>query len=167
MLERHDTKNLGLAMRVTPRPIWNGREAVNNKTICPLTVMNLHLELLDKGAAFVFYGTNLSIDSKKLDSIDSVLFFSYTEKWAALCDVEIIESNDRESFLPDGINLDNTPAFWLEEPNKYWIKISNYTQIDFESLDQFELINSNRSNSKTLGDLIASSTRFNRAYIRH
>lgn len=169
MLEKCDVENLCLGMRVTPRPIWNGKESSKSKgkTIRPLSVMNLHLELLDQGASFVYYGTDLPIDSKKMDLIDSVLFFSFKEEWAALCDVEIIENFDRGSFVPNDITLENSPEFWLDEPNKIWIKIFSYSQIDFKSLDDFKLINSNRSGSKTLGDLIASSTRFNRVYLQH
>lgn len=167
MLKKQVEENICLALRVTPRPVWNGNEHLTHKMIAPLSVMNLHLDLLDHGASFVFYGTNLSIDSKKIDFIDSILFFSYKEQWAALCDVKIITSMDGECFVPDDISLENSPAFWLDEPNKNWIKIFNYRQLDFENLNDFKLVNTNRSGSKTLGDLIASSTRFNRAYLKY
>ena len=167
MLNKIIYEELGLAMRVTPRPIWNKKSQTSRNILNPLDVMNSHLALLDKGASFVYYSTNLSINSKKIDAIKTVLFFSYKENWAALCDAQIISKEDGSQFVPNDVSLENSSEYWLDEPNRTWIKLFNYRQINFETLDDFELENPNRSGAKTLGNLISSSKRFNRVYIKN
>lgn len=166
----NQTESLTLAFRVLPREIDTGimnksGTKTKKKRIGSMDVFNMHLKILDDNIGdYVYYSTDIAIDASAAKKIDQIIFFSYTDRWAARCKVKVIRRF--EPFTPDDVNDSNTVVEWKNDLNRTWIKIFSYEQIDYESLNDYRLLNTNnKSKSKYLGDLIENSKRFSRAYV--
>ncbi len=164
----NQTESLTLAVRVLDRKVDTGirnKSGTKKKKIESMDVFNKHLKILDDNICdYVYYSTNIAIDASAARKIDQIIFFSYTDRWAARCKVEVVRSS--VPFTPDDVNDSNTVVEWKNDLNRTWIKIFSYEQIDYESLNDYRLLNTNnKSKSKYLGDLIENSKRFPRAYV--
>lgn len=176
-------ESLALAFRVLPRTIDTGilnksGTKTKKRKLDAFEVFNEHLNVLDvqcskcegdfekTSSSFVYYSSDVLIDCGKAKNIDEIVFFSYTERWAARCRVKVLTNVDAMPFIPEDVNENNSVEFWRSIACPTWIKIYDYLQMDFEELNDIEVVNPNKSGSRYLGELLCKSKRFSRTYIK-
>lgn len=113
----------GLLLRLTPK-------VVDGQKIPAVDVLNLHLDFLDKGHPVWF-----SFSQYHARDIERLITFTWRRgEWFAVELFFDCLTCERIPFIPSGVSTENTPAEWVDIPEKCWAHLVGYRELTMEDL---------------------------------